>query len=69
MEIQITKMSLNPSSIIQYPGGAYSMPQGTGSKFLAVDACLPTWMASASNEVEHKGSTMCNTSVNPSVVG
>ena len=34
------------------------MPQGMDLMFLVKGACLPTWMASASHEVEHKGSTM-----------
>ena len=37
------------------------MPQGTGLKFVEIGARLPTWMASASREVEHSGSTMYNT--------
>ena len=37
------------------------MPQGTGLKFFVVGACLPMWMASASCEVEHNGSTMYDT--------
>ena len=53
---------MTPRSLVQYPGRAYSMPQGTDIKdFLVIGACLLTWMASASNEVEHKGSTMYNT--------
>ena len=39
----------------------YSKPQGTDLKFFVMGARLPIWMASASNEVEHKGSTMYNT--------
>ena len=39
------------------------MPQGMDSKFLVVGTHLPTWMASASNEVECKGSTVYNTPV------
>ena len=37
------------------------MPQGMDLKFLVIGARLLMWMASASNEVEHKGSTMYNT--------
>ena len=37
------------------------MPQGMGLKFLEIGARLPTWMASASYEVEHSGSTMYDT--------
>ena len=37
------------------------MPQGMGLKFLEIGAHLPTWMASASYEVEHSGSTMYDT--------
>ena len=37
------------------------MPQGTDLRFLVEGARLPTWMASASYEVECKGSTMYNT--------
>ena len=37
------------------------MPQGMDLKFLVMGARLLTWMASASNEVEHKGSTVYNT--------
>ena len=53
---------MTPRSLIQYPGRVYSMPQGTGfNNFLVIGACLLMWMASASNEVECKGSTMYNT--------
>ena len=48
-------------SLIQNLGGVCSMPQGTDLKFLVISARLLTWMASASYEVEHKGSTMYNT--------
>ena len=37
------------------------MPQGTDLKFVEIGAHLPMWMASASHEVEHSGSTMYNT--------
>ena len=37
------------------------MPRGTGLKFVEIGARLLTWMASASYEVEHSGSTMYNT--------
>ena len=37
------------------------MPRGTGLKFVEIGARLPTWMASASYEVERNGSTMYNT--------
>ena len=37
------------------------MPQGMDLKFLVVGTRLLMWMASASYEVEHKGSTMYNT--------
>ena len=37
------------------------MPQGTDLKFVKIGARLPTWMASASYEVERSGSTMYNT--------
>ena len=37
------------------------MPQGTDLKFLVMGAHLQTWMASASNEVECKGSKVYNT--------
>ena len=52
---------MTPRSLVQYPGRVYSTPQGTDLKFLVMGSCLPTWMASASNEVERKGSTMYNT--------
>ena len=52
---------MTPRSLAQNPGGVYSMPQGMELKFLVKGAHLPTWMASASYEVEHKGSTMYNT--------
>ena len=52
---------MTPRSLIQNPGGVYSMPQGTGLKFLEIGARLLTWMASASYEVEHSGSTMYDT--------
>ena len=50
-----------PRSLVQNPGGVYSMPQGTGLKFVEIGARLLTWMASASYEVECSGSTMYNT--------
>ena len=37
------------------------MPRGMGLKFLEIGTRLPTWMASASYEVECSGSTMYNT--------
>ena len=37
------------------------MPQGTDLRFVEIGARLPTWMASASCEVERSGSTMYNT--------
>ena len=37
------------------------MPQGMDLKFLEMGAHLLTWMATASNEVECKGSTVYNT--------
>ena len=37
------------------------MPQGVDLKFLEIGARLPMWMASASYEVEHNGSTMYDT--------
>ena len=52
---------MTPRSLIQNLGGVYSMLRGTGLKFLEVGAHLPTWMASASYEVERNGSTMYNT--------
>ena len=52
---------MTPRSLTQNLGGVYSMPQGMELKFLVVSAHLLTWMASASYEVEHKGSTMYNT--------
>ena len=52
---------MTPRSLVQDPGGVYSMPQGTDLKFVEIGARLPTWMASASREVEHSGSTMYNT--------
>ena len=52
---------MTPRSLIQNQGRVYSMPQGMDLKFLVEGTHLPTWMASASNEVEHKGSTMYNT--------
>ena len=55
------KITVTPRSLIQNPGGVYSMPQGTGLKFLEIGAHLLTWMASASYEVEHSGSTMYDT--------
>ena len=58
--MKVTKYK-TPRSLIQYPGRVYSMPQVTVLKFLVMGARLLTWMASASNEVEHKGSTVYNT--------
>ena len=58
---QGTGLIMTPRSLIQYPGGVYSMPQGTGFKIFVIGASLLMWMASASNEVEHRGSTMYNT--------
>ena len=52
---------MTPRLLAQNSGRVYSTPQGTELKFLVVGACLPTWMASASYEVECKGSTMYNT--------
>ena len=52
---------MTPRSLAQYPGRVYSMPQGMDFMFLIEGAHLPMWMASASNEVECKGSTMYNT--------
>ena len=52
---------MTPRSLVQNPGGVYSTPQGTGLKFVEIGARLPTWMASASCEVERSGSTMYNT--------
>ena len=52
---------MTPRSLIQNPGGVYSTPHGTGLKFLEIGARLPTWMASASYEVECSGSTMYDT--------
>ena len=52
---------MTPRSLVQYLGRVYSMPQGTDFKIFIVGARLLTWTASASNEVEHKGSTMYNT--------
>ena len=52
---------MTPWSLTQNLGGVYSTPQGTELMFLVVGAHLPTWMASASYEVERKGSTMFNT--------
>ena len=37
------------------------MPQGMDLKFVELGTPLPTWMASASREVERSGSTMYNT--------
>ena len=58
---QGTDLKMTPRSLVQYPGGVYSTPQGMDFKILIIGAHLPTWMASASNKVEHKGSTMYNT--------
>ena len=52
---------MTPRSLVQNLGGAHSTPQGTGLKFLEIGARLPTWMASASYEVERSGSTMYDT--------
>ena len=52
---------MTPRSLALNPGGVNSMPQGMGLKFLVVGAHLPTWMASASCEVERNGSTMYDT--------
>ena len=52
---------MTPRLLTQNPGGVYSMPQGMDLKFLEIGACLPTWMTSASYEVEHNGSTMYDT--------
>ena len=54
-----TKMT--PRSLVQNPGRVYSMPQGTGLKFLEIGTRLPMWIASASYEVERSGSTMYDT--------
>ena len=58
---QGTNLMMTPRSLVRDLDGAYSMPQGTDLNFLVIGAHLLTWMASASNEVEHKGSTMYNT--------
>ena len=55
------KITVTPRSLIQNPGGVYSMPQGMGLRFLEIGARLLTWMASASYKVEHSGSTMYDT--------
>ena len=52
---------MTPRLLTQNLGRVYSMPQGTDLKFLVKGARLPMWTASASNEVECKGSTMYNT--------
>ena len=52
---------MTPRSLVQNPGGVYSMPRGTGLNFLEIGARLPTWMASASYKVECSGSTMYDT--------
>ena len=39
---------MTPRSLVLNPGGVYSTPQGTDSKFVEIGARLPTWMASAS---------------------
>ena len=58
---QGTDLRMTPRSLIQYLGGAHSMPRDTDFKIFVIGARLPMWMASASNEVEHKGSIMYNT--------
>ena len=58
--MQVTKYK-TPRSLVQYPGRVYSMPQVMDLKFLIMGARLLTRMASASNKVEHKGSTVYNT--------
>ena len=52
---------MTPRLLVQNPGRVYSTPQGTDLKFVEIGACLLTWMASASYEVERSGSTMYNT--------
>ena len=52
---------MTPMSLVQNPGGVYSTPRGTDLKFIEIGSRLPTWMASASCEVERNGSTMYNT--------
>ena len=52
---------MTPRSLVRYPGRVYSMPQGTGIKFIEIGARLPTWMASASYKVERSGSSMYDT--------
>ena len=52
---------MTPMSLVLNHGRVFSMPQGTGLKFVEIGAHLPTWMASASHEVECSGSTMYNT--------
>ena len=52
---------MTPRSLILNPGGVYSTPQGMDLKFVEIGARLLMWMASASHEVEHSGSTMYNT--------
>ena len=52
---------MTPRSLVQKLGGVYSMPRGTGLKFVEIGARFLTWMASASYEVERSGSTMYNT--------
>ena len=54
-------ITVTPRLLIQDLGRVYSMPQGTGLKFLEIVAHLPTWMASASYEVECSGLTMYDT--------
>ena len=56
---QGTDTIMTPRSLIRIPGRVYSIPQGMDNVFVKV-ACLLMWMASASNKVEHKGSTMYN---------
>ena len=58
---QGTDLMMTPRSLIQYLGRVYSTPQGMDFKIFVIGAHLPMWTASASNEVEHKGSTMYNT--------
>ena len=52
---------MTPRSLTQNLGRVCSMPQGMDLKFLEIGARLPTWMVSASYEVECNGSTMYGT--------
>ena len=66
---QGTDLKMTPRLLIQYLGGAYSKPQGMDLKILVISARLPTWMASASYEVERKGSNNVQHSEYPNAVG